>query len=257
MPGSNDCYDYARGVCTRGESCRFDHVGDVPQAKERLPVCKDYQGVRGCPRTSCRYLHLTVAEEDEHLKSGELPPHKGDARKVSSMQGGSMRRSSFPEGPFDPRNAKGVPPGGPFCRDFINGHCSRGRECRYRHVTQRELDLERQMDFMLNAMPQDRGMQGGGGGRRSMERGGGFDTSGSKRRRPADTDETDGEKRIEELEKKVIDLKRQVVDLREINDQLYDQNDRFRKQLRSRQADADLGLTASATTGKTTGYERF
>jgi len=244
MPGKNDCYDYARGVCTRGESCRFDHVGDVPQAKERLPVCKDYQGVRGCPRTSCKYMHLTVGEEDEYLKSGELPPHKGDARKVA----GSMQRrsgnSGFPEVPFDPRNAKGVPPGGPFCRDFINGHCDRKGECRYRHVTQRELDLERQMDFMMHAMPRDR-MQGGGG-RRSMERGSmergsaGFDTSGSKRRRPADMDETDTEKRVEELEKKVLDLKRQVVDLREMNDQLYDQNDRFRKQLRTMQADDRL-----------------
>ena len=98
---------------------------------------------------------------------------------------------------FDPSFASGDP-----CRDFMNGVCQRGNRCKFRHISEQQHQSE------VGPMH---------GKRRRNDMGG------------------PGEFYNEEMEmlrRKVTDLQRQIVDLRQMNDTLYEQNNRYRAQLR-------------------------
>ena len=90
----NECRDFMRGVCGRGNNCKFfhpPHVNPMTQHQEKLPICKDFQN-KGCDRVKCKFLHITQQEEVEYDSTGNLPAHGGRSDQ--------------------PRNGIGIPPGG-------------------------------------------------------------------------------------------------------------------------------------------------
>jgi len=191
------CRDFERGVCNRGQKCRFFHPEGVEPTNQKLPICKDFQN-KGCDRNKCKFLHITGDEEAEYMRTGILPSHGG--------------RPSV-----DPPRGKGGNDN--VCKDFLNNICQRGSRCKFRHITESEYQLEQQMS-------------GGGGG------GGMY----GKRRRDdfgAPTLMGAFDEENEMLRRKITDLQRQVLDLRQMNDTLYDQNTRYRNQLRGQTASAD------------------
>lgn len=197
------CRDFERGVCNRGNRCKFIHPDGINQPDQKLPICKDFQN-KGCDRSKCKFLHITQDEEAGYNTSGLLPEHGGHPEQVQKMGYGKAVMSQD------------------VCKDFLNNICQRGRSCRFRHVTEREYQLEKQL-----------GMVGGGGqsfyGKRRRDDYGAMPEMGGL-----------GEEN-EMLRRKITDLQRQVIDLRQMNDTLYDQNTRYRNQLRG-------GATPSATT---------
>ena len=203
------CRDFERGVCNRGDKCKYYHPeGSVAGSENgKLPICKDFQN-KGCGRIKCKFLHITVDEEAEYNKSGALPEHGGRPEKNAA-------RISFQ--------------GKEVCKDFLNNICDRGANCRYMHVSERELQLD--ITGANGATP----CPGGGilgtlyGKRRRDEFGGGSVGDASVL-----MDEN------EMLKRKITDLQKEVIDLREVNDTLYDQNTRYRTQLRGSTALTDV-----------------
>lgn len=191
------CRDFERGVCNRGQKCKYYHPEGVQLNNQKLPICKDFQN-KGCDRPKCKFLHITSDEEAEYMRTGQLPSHGGHP-------------------PEPPRGQ----PGNDVCKDFLNNICQRGSRCKFRHISENEFQTEQQ---------QMGGGGGGGGGmygkRRRDDYGGGGMGAGI-----GAFDEEN-----EMLRRKITDLQRQVLDLRQMNDTLYDQNTRYRNQLRGGQA---------------------
>jgi len=107
------CRDFERGVCSRGDSCKYYHPeGAAPAEGAKLPICKDYQN-KNCGRFKCKFLHITVEEEAEYNSTGKLPEHGGDPEKTAKP--GSKN----------------------ICRDFLNGKCDRGTRCKFSHTPER------------------------------------------------------------------------------------------------------------------------
>jgi len=200
------CRDFERGVCNRGDKCRYFHPEGVkPSDNAKLPICKDFQN-RGCDRMKCKFLHITVDEEAEYNKTGTLPEHGGRSENVPMRSG----------------------QGKAICKYFLKNTCERGESCRFLH--EREWPMGEP-----NGMPNGMGMMGGPMyGKRYRDDFGG--ASGS----PALMDEN------EMLKRKITDLKKQVLELRQMNDTLYDQNTRYRNQLHGNPALANPAQTTDA-----------
>jgi len=115
------CRDFERGVCDRGERCRYYHPdGGAPADGAKLPICKDFQN-KGCSRVKCKFLHITAEEEADYNSTGKLPEHGGNSMKVSK----------------NPISDKDV------CKDFLNNKCDRGARCKFSHVGGEELQFDR------------------------------------------------------------------------------------------------------------------
>ena len=216
------CRDYERGVCNRGNRCKFFHPEGVSQPDQKLPICKDFQN-KGCDRMKCKFLHITQEEEADYNNTGILPAHGGRSDKVralmGSLGGGGLGGNKFQAGVGTV--------GGDVCKDFLNKICQRGNRCKFRHISEREYQLEQQLEAVSYGTAMGATMYG-------------------KRRRDDFSDigvMGDSRRLVDEnelLRRKITDLQRQVVDLRQMNDTLYDQNTRYRNQLR--------GITASQPT---------
>jgi len=233
---NNECRDFMRGVCGRGNNCKFfhpPHVNPMTQHQEKLPICKDFQN-KGCDRVKCKFLHITQQEEVEYDSTGNLPAHGGrsdQARNhgVGVPPGGAGSRNGGGGG----RNGGGpFPPSSDACKDFLNGVCQRGNRCKFRHDAEEAGPMygkRRRNDFA--------GPPGGGAG--------GFMGG------PNPLAEEN-----EMLRRKIADLQRQVVDLRQMNDTLYEQNSRYRTQLRGGPAGAPISA-APAAAPRTNNYQQY
>jgi len=108
------CRDFQRGVCTRGDNCRYFHPETATLAEDvKPPICKDYQNST-CDRMKCKFLHITQNEEAVFKATGMLPEHGGRAENI-------------------PRQSSVI--NNDICKDFLNGKCDRGARCKYVHET--------------------------------------------------------------------------------------------------------------------------
>ena len=139
------CRDYLRNVCQRTNGdCRFEHpprvVSNAVQSRDqsqsnqsmnpnrnqdmnfqqdKVSVCRDF--ARGsCPRTHCRFLHLTPSEVRDYATNGNLPE-----RILVARSNGLKMQSA------DVEALNGAIP---LCRDYLKGICLRRETCRYLHL---------------------------------------------------------------------------------------------------------------------------
>ena len=192
---SSPCRDFERGVCSRGDSCRFFHPERTEPAEGvKLPICKDFQN-KGCDRRKCKFLHITQEEEAVYDASGQLPAHRGRPELIYTTAGPGAGAAAPPA----PKN---------ICKDFLNRKCDRGSRCRFVHVEE-------------HSDPR-------GYGKRSR-----VDAYHGPPPPPHAAVANDAAmfEENEFLRRKITELQREVLNLREMNDTLYDQNRRYCSQL--------------------------
>ncbi|CAL8086849.1 unnamed protein product [Calicophoron daubneyi] len=111
------CRDYLRNVCKRGGRCKFKHPSQEDCEKirrsERI-FCHDFQNST-CRRPACKFLHYSREDEEIFRLTGYLP-------NESEHPGEGARFQPVEEKP-------------PICKDHLNGVCTRGSSCKYRHVS--------------------------------------------------------------------------------------------------------------------------
>ncbi|KAH8861547.1 Zinc finger CCCH domain-containing protein 10 [Schistosoma japonicum] len=110
------CRDYLRNVCKRGKKCKFKHPS--LEECERLrrfdkTFCHDFQNST-CRRPNCKFLHYTKEEEEIFRRTGYLPNDSQWSYRPALNTSDEKT---------------------PICKDFCNGACNRGSNCKYRHVT--------------------------------------------------------------------------------------------------------------------------
>lgn len=139
------CKDFLSGICPRPEdNCKWKHPEEL--RKEKPSVCKDYQN-KFCDRQYCKFLHFTIEEEENYVTNKVIPGHKGRAEKVRELM------INQPHGHHNDKgygmdvqqNAWGTADLPPPCKNFLNNRCERGKNCRFRHATERELALENEL----------------------------------------------------------------------------------------------------------------
>jgi len=113
------------------------------------------------------------------------------------------------------------------CKDFLNNVCNRGNRCKFRHISEPEWENEKlRASTIDDDISRKRKRESFGGGTLDFQ---------------FLTDENDM------LRRKIADLQRQVADLRAMNDTLYEQNMRYRSQLKSEFASSSTRNGAPAT----------
>lgn len=118
------CRDFLRNVCKRGNRCKFKHP-DQGEVKKELQFCHDYQN-KMCMRTNCKFIHCSKEDEEYYHQTGDLPPGIEE----------SSARNAYADG------ANGEIP---ICRDYLKGDCSRGSNCKYRHMSRGDMEYEQRM----------------------------------------------------------------------------------------------------------------
>ena len=126
--GNDICRDYLNNICNRGNRCKFYHPEEhdgkaLNAAEEPYQFCIDFQN-QGCHRDNCRYVHAFREDVDRYKRSGDVT--LGLARALAALMRGD--------------NINGIP----ICKEFQNGHCARGSQCRYWHINK---DEERRKRF--------------------------------------------------------------------------------------------------------------
>lgn len=124
--GSQECRDFKLNRCTRGDSCRFQHVAGTQGTSigtAKTEVCGDFIKGRCVRGEACRYSHdkgqgHTIDPATRALASArsELTPFIAESNSHSLVVPLSCS-----------------PRAGPPCRDFLKGLCTRGDACRYHH----------------------------------------------------------------------------------------------------------------------------
>ncbi|XP_068236181.1 uncharacterized protein [Palaemon carinicauda] len=122
------CRDFLRNMCSRGDSCKFNHPSSGFASADRrrsswLVLCHDFQNGH-CMRSDCRYFHITREDENSYHTTGEIHP-----RVVDQV----MRKALYVD-IFSP----GVRPS---CKEFLKGNCNLPT-CRFRHLDRREYEDE-------------------------------------------------------------------------------------------------------------------
>ena len=144
------CRDYLRNCCRKSDvECRFEHPPRIfsnaahafsltlngipfsgPQQQQifypsqnfnpgRVSVCRDF--ARGsCPRSHCRFIHLTPSEVRDYATSGRLPD-----RIILASSSGLRLQSA---------DVEALNGSVPLCRDYLRGVCTRRDGCRYVHL---------------------------------------------------------------------------------------------------------------------------
>jgi len=72
-----DCKDFIKGVCFRGNKCKYRHTGEMKEP-DTVPFCKDFMNERGCHFENdngreCSFIHAPFAAVEEYNKTGWLP----------------------------------------------------------------------------------------------------------------------------------------------------------------------------------------
>lgn len=107
------CRDFARGNCTYGNSCKFNHN-----------FCKKFAaGV--CTRTNCRYPHIEVP--NAHTRAPRSNGYQNNNNHRTSYQQRNTYRTSHQQHNYSQQREA--------CRNFANGHC-RFSNCKYSHDAQ-------------------------------------------------------------------------------------------------------------------------
>ncbi|GAA57283.1 zinc finger CCCH domain-containing protein 10 [Clonorchis sinensis] len=107
---------------------------------ERI-FCHDYQNSI-CRRPACKFLHYSREDEEVFRLTGLLP------NELDQNHDGSNPNSTVEEMP-------------PVCKDYLNGICSRGPACKYRHIStpmdKRPLraNMDNLTQFRLDHLPED------------------------------------------------------------------------------------------------------
>lgn len=112
------CKDWIDLICNRGVRCSHEHPPEIKQPERRLNICRDFQNTTAdCKRgASCTRVHLTMREESNFYKTGDMPEHGGEPKLVDGEEGDNKS-------------------GTPICQDEVkNGRCSDFRGCRFRHI---------------------------------------------------------------------------------------------------------------------------
>jgi hypothetical protein len=127
-PGSQICYDFTKGLCTRGDKCKFSHdIATIVQfnSKEK-GICFDYLRNQCHRGLLCRFSHdlSNIAQQCQVFNSnGAAVPGGAGGGMAGGMPGGAPGG-----GPMPTKNRSGS-----ICYDFVKGVCSRGPDCRYSH----------------------------------------------------------------------------------------------------------------------------
>ena len=69
-----DCKDFIKGVCFRGNKCKYRHTGEKSEP-ESVPFCKDFMNERGCHFENengreCSFVHAPMAAVQEYNNTG-------------------------------------------------------------------------------------------------------------------------------------------------------------------------------------------
>lgn len=208
------CRDYQRGVCNRRGKCKFKHPAGMGTEVANQPlICRDFQNGK-CDRSTCKYLHISNAEERIYLHTGQIPSAaRGSFVRVYGHPRGEMTRA----GPQDP-----------ICKDYLNRKCTRGGGCRFRHV-----------------MEDDSGGDGGYGY---------DDYPRKRRRESHDGNDQYLMEENESLRHKVADLQKQVSTLKATNEVLLEQNARYRNQATGSSGSHDSYSAGNHTSSRSSEY---
>uniref|UniRef100_A0A914CQI7 C3H1-type domain-containing protein n=1 Tax=Acrobeloides nanus TaxID=290746 RepID=A0A914CQI7_9BILA len=130
------CRDFLNNICNRGSRCKFYHP-PKPEAErshsEEYNFCIDFQN-QGCFREHCRFIHAYSEDVEHYKRTGDITIEL--ARAIA--------------GSTDKKEINGIP----FCKEFQNGHCSRGpNRCRYWHINLEEERARRKMGGRRGAAP--------------------------------------------------------------------------------------------------------
>lgn len=68
------CRNFFRGACNRGSKCIYSHKMILSQLKDVYRFCNDFQNT-GCKRPKCKFVHASVFEKENFLRTGYLPKH--------------------------------------------------------------------------------------------------------------------------------------------------------------------------------------
>ncbi|KAI6211379.1 putative zinc finger protein [Aphelenchoides besseyi] len=120
------CRDFVNRSCYRGESCQFAHPQQLYDYEHDYKFCSDYQ-TYGCYNESCQLIHASSIDVDHYEQTGF----------VSTALAGAIVAV------MNPQQINGVS----ICRQFQNGQCRRGENCRYWHVNSKVERARRQSAY--------------------------------------------------------------------------------------------------------------
>lgn len=116
------CFDFTKGQCARGASCRYSHDIDfiIQVNSQEKGICFDFlKGV--CARGAlCRFSH-------------DLRNVHASASRLLSFDGRSDPSSVASQSMVTRATGANARVHAPICYDFVKGQCTRGTQCRYSH----------------------------------------------------------------------------------------------------------------------------
>ncbi|DBA87432.1 hypothetical protein WJX77_011637 [Trebouxia sp. C0004] len=137
-PKTQICFDFTKGVCTRGSSCKFSHdvALIVSVNSQERGICFDF--LRGqCHRgLLCRFSHdlSSLAAQQCQRGSRRNAPICYDFVKGVCARGPDCRYSHDINSIInDTRHSSQSTHAGQLCHDYSKGRCARGAACRYSH----------------------------------------------------------------------------------------------------------------------------
>lgn len=167
-----DCKDFIKGVCFRGNKCKYRHAGEKSEP-ESVPFCKDFMNERGCNFENengreCSFVHAPMAAVQEYNKTGWLPnlivtriterfQICGNFLKTSCYRSADECKYKHVKLGIVLANSEDILPGGEqmfgagfetimrkfgICKDYAKDGClNSDADCKYKHRNPAELNL--------------------------------------------------------------------------------------------------------------------